>query len=115
MPYDAYDDPELFKAALKMFHTYYKRCLIFALERGAKIIFESWYNCSLSAGWSPAVWREYFMPCIIEDAAILIATELISIFMTMVKLCLFWMISSKLKWIYYPHSAQRNPAVMWMQ
>ena len=65
-----YDDPELFKAALKMFHTYYKRCLIFALERGAKIIFESWYNCSLSAGWSPAVWREYFMPCIIEDAAI---------------------------------------------
>ena len=38
-----YDDPELFKAALKMFHTYYKRCLIFALERGAKIIFESWY------------------------------------------------------------------------
>jgi uroporphyrinogen-III decarboxylase len=65
-----YDDPELFKAAIKMFHTYYKSCLVNALEQGAKIIFESWYNCSLSAGWSPAVWREYFMPCIIEDAAI---------------------------------------------
>lgn len=65
-----YDDPELFKAAVKMFHDYYKTCLLFALKRGAKIIFESWYNCSLSAGWSPAVWREYFLPCIIEDAAI---------------------------------------------
>ena len=65
-----YDDPVLFKATLKLFHDYYKKCLLFALDHGAKIIFESWYNCSLSAGWSPAVWREYFMPCIIEDAAI---------------------------------------------
>ncbi len=63
-----YDDPELFKAALDVFHEYYKKVLLFALERGAKMIFESWYNCSLSAGWSPAVWREHFLPRIKEDA-----------------------------------------------
>ncbi len=65
-----YDDPELFKAAIKVYHGYYKKVLVFALEHGAKMIFESWYNCSLSAGWSPAVWREYFLPCIKEDAEI---------------------------------------------
>ena len=34
------------------------------------MIVESWYNCSISAGWPPDVYREYFLPCVIEDAEI---------------------------------------------
>ena len=65
-----YDDHELLRQAVKVYHEYYKKCLKFALDRGAKMIFESWYNCSLSAGWSPDMYRELFLPCIIEDASI---------------------------------------------
>jgi len=34
------------------------------LERGAQAIFASWYFCSLSVGWSPAIFREVFLPMI---------------------------------------------------
>ena len=65
-----YDDKELFKNIITVFHDYYKECLIYCLENGAKMIMESWYNCSISAGWPPDVYREIFLPCIIEDAEI---------------------------------------------
>jgi uroporphyrinogen-III decarboxylase len=65
-----YDDMRLFKRILGFFHDYYKTCLLTALERGARVIFESWYNCSLSAGWPPAIYRECFLPLIAEDARI---------------------------------------------
>jgi uroporphyrinogen-III decarboxylase len=65
-----YDDISLFKEALKLFHDYYKECLLYCLDRGAKMIFESWYNCSISSGWSPNIYRECFLPYIIEDAEI---------------------------------------------
>ena len=32
------------------------------LEQGAKAIFGCWYYGSLSAGWSPAIFREVFVP-----------------------------------------------------
>lgn len=64
------DDLPLFKRILGFFHEYYKRCLVLALERGARMIFESWFNCSLSAGWPPAIYRECFLPLIAEDARI---------------------------------------------
>lgn len=65
-----YDDNTLFRKTIKVFHDYYKQCLVYCLERGARMIFESWFNCSLSAGWSPTIYRECFLPCIVEDAAI---------------------------------------------
>ncbi len=65
-----YDDKELFKNIITVFHDYYKECLVYCLENGAQMIMESWYNCSISAGWPPDVYREYFLPCIIEDAEI---------------------------------------------
>ena len=34
------------------------------LEAGADAIFASWYFCSLSVGWSPAIFREVFLPMI---------------------------------------------------
>jgi uroporphyrinogen decarboxylase len=33
-----------------------------ALEGGVRIIFGSWFYESLSAGWSPTIWREVFLP-----------------------------------------------------
>lgn len=33
-----------------------------ALDAGVRIIFGSWFHESLSAGWSPATWREVFLP-----------------------------------------------------
>ncbi len=63
-----YDNRELLKAAVKTLHEYYKKCLVFSLERGARMIYESWYNCSISSGWSPQIYEECFLPYIIEDA-----------------------------------------------
>jgi len=34
------------------------------LEAGAKAVFASWYFCSLSVGWSPAIFRKVFLPMI---------------------------------------------------
>ena len=65
-----YDDRDLLFATLRLFHDYYIGLLRYCLERGARMIFESWYNCSLSAGWSPEIYEECFLPLIIEDARI---------------------------------------------
>lgn len=65
-----YTDRELFDGVLQVAHEFYKGLLKACLERGVKIIFESWYNCSLGAGWSPAIWRECFLPRIREDVAL---------------------------------------------
>ena len=40
------------------------------LERGAKILFGSWYFTSLSVGWSPAIFREVFLPWIKAHVAL---------------------------------------------
>ena len=65
-----YDDKELLIATLRTLHDYYVELLNYCLERGARMIFESWYNCSLSAGWSPRIYEECFLPMIVEDARI---------------------------------------------
>jgi hypothetical protein len=40
------------------------------LERGVKVIFGSWYFASLSAGWSPAIYREVFLPMVKAHTAL---------------------------------------------
>jgi len=70
MAFVRYDDREFFDALIKLYHEHYKGHLIHCLEAGAKVIFGSWYNCSMSAGWSPTIYRECFLPCIKEDIAI---------------------------------------------
>jgi len=40
------------------------------LERGADAIFASWFFTSLSVGWSPAMFRELFLPLIREHVAL---------------------------------------------
>ena len=63
---DYYDDRAFFNKLLAIFHQRSLEHLRAALEGGAKFIFGSWYFCSLSAGWSPAIFKEVFLPQIKE-------------------------------------------------
>ncbi len=62
-----YDDRAFFLELLSFFHEYNKTVMKSCLEAGVKVIFDSWYNCSLSVGWSPQIYREIFIPLIKEN------------------------------------------------
>ena len=62
-----YDDNAFLHEVITTFHQYYKKLLKHTLENGASIIFESWFNASLSTGWSPKMYRELFLDKIIDD------------------------------------------------
>ena len=57
-----HDDREMLKELLRVFNTYTQAIMKRALESGAEMIFDAWYNCSLSVGWSPAQWEEIVLP-----------------------------------------------------
>jgi len=63
---DYYDDRAFFDELLGLFHQRSLAQIKAALEGGAEFIFGSWYFHSLSAGWSPAIFREVFVPQIRE-------------------------------------------------
>ena len=63
---DYYDDREMFDSLLAIFHKRSLERIKAALEAGAEGIFGSWYYNSLSSGWSPAMYREVFIPQIRE-------------------------------------------------
>ena len=62
-----YDDPELLVELLRLFHDYRRMILKRILAQGVDVIFEGWYNCSMSVGWSPDQYREIFLPLIEEN------------------------------------------------
>jgi len=55
-------DAPFLAAAFDLFHRYNLRVAKHWLEAGARVIFDSGYNMSLSTGWSPRDWRELFYP-----------------------------------------------------
>jgi len=59
---DYYDDRPFFDAFVDLFHQRSLMQIKAALEGGARFIFGSWYFNSLSAGWSPDIFREVFVP-----------------------------------------------------
>jgi hypothetical protein len=59
---DYYLDRPLFDRLFALFQEYSLGLLKATLERGVKVIFGTWYYASLSAGWSPAIFRECFAP-----------------------------------------------------
>ena len=62
-----YDDRELLRQLLRIFQDYHQAILKRVLQQGVKFIFEPWYNCSMSVGWSPQSFRELFLPLIKEN------------------------------------------------
>ena len=63
---DYYDDRAFFDELVGLFHQRSLAKEKAALEGGAEFIFGSWYFNSLSAGWSPAIFEEVFIPQIEE-------------------------------------------------
>jgi len=62
-----YEDKEMLTELLKLFHSHNQAVMKVCLEAGAEVIFDSWYNCSMSAGWSPQIYKEIFLPLINEN------------------------------------------------
>ena len=67
---DYYENRPFFDAQLALFHERSMQTLRNALEAGVSLIFGSWYYHSLSAGWSPRIFREVFLPQIKEHVAL---------------------------------------------
>ena len=67
---DYYEDRKFFDRMVGMWFDKMMAETKAVLERGAKIIFGSWYYTSLSVGWSPAIFREVFLPQIKAQVAL---------------------------------------------
>ena len=67
---DYYLNRKFFDALLDIFHRRSLGRIKNALEQGAAFIFGSWYFNSLSAGWSPRIFEEVFLPQIREHVAL---------------------------------------------
>jgi len=63
---DYYDNRPFFDELIDLFHRRSMAQIKAALEGGAEFIFGTWYFASLSAGWSPAIFAEVFVPLIRE-------------------------------------------------
>jgi len=61
-------DRPFFDRQFAFFQDYGQRLLQSALEQGVSFIFATWYYGSLSAGWSPAIFRECFVPLMRQQA-----------------------------------------------
>jgi uroporphyrinogen-III decarboxylase len=64
---DYYDNRPFFDELLGIFHQRSLAQIKAALEGGAEFIFGTWYFASLSAGWSPAIFKEVFVPLVREQ------------------------------------------------
>jgi uroporphyrinogen-III decarboxylase len=56
------DDPDLLNEVLDIFHQPLLDSIGWALEDGAEVISVSAYYESMSGGWSPALYRQFFLP-----------------------------------------------------
>lgn len=57
-----YENRELFVALIELFADYGRRQIEELLKKGAPVIFSSWHNLGVSAGWSPGFFREIVKP-----------------------------------------------------
>ena len=62
-----YDDREFLIELLRLFNNHHRAILKRVLEQRVDVIFEPWYNCSMSVGWSPTQCREIFLPFVKQN------------------------------------------------
>ena len=67
---DYFERREFFDVLLNIWHEKMMAELKAVLERGAKAVFVSWYFTSMSVGWSPAIFRDAFLPAIKASVAL---------------------------------------------
>ena len=65
---DYHLDRAFFERMFAFFQEYSFKVLKATLEQGIRFVFGTWYYASLSAGWSPAIFRECFVPLIRQHA-----------------------------------------------
>jgi len=68
MMVDYYDNYDFFKKHIMIHHQHSLSLIKAALEAGAEVIKGSWYFTGISAGWSPKIIKEEFIPLIKEQA-----------------------------------------------
>jgi len=68
---DYYLDRPFFDRMFAFFQEYGQTVLKAALEQGVQYVFATWYYGSLSAGWSPAIFREVFVPLMRQQAELI--------------------------------------------
>jgi len=57
-----YDDRDMLKELVRLFNVHTQAIMQRALEAGMEMIFDAWYNASMSVGWSPKQFQELFLP-----------------------------------------------------
>jgi len=66
----AVSDKQLLQAVIRVAHDVHLDNLRTVLESGHKNIVTSWFQCGPSVGWSPENFKEFFLPLIREDVAL---------------------------------------------
>jgi uroporphyrinogen decarboxylase len=59
-------DPELLKGVCRLANDAHLRNLRAMLEMGLEVVYDSWFQCGPSVGWSPTTYRDIFLPLIQE-------------------------------------------------
>ena len=59
-------EPALLKGVCRLANDAHLRNLHAMLEQGIQVVFDSWFQCGLSVGWSPKTYREIFLPLVKE-------------------------------------------------
>lgn len=70
-----HENEALLDAVIAIADAWAMELLRYALERGARWLFDSFYNFSLSAGWSPRTWRAKIFPLVQRHAALIHAYD----------------------------------------
>ncbi len=60
------DQPELLQEVCRIQNDAHLRNLKVFLDKGIRVVFDSWFQCSMSAGWSIDTYRNIFLPLIKE-------------------------------------------------
>ena len=59
-------EPELLKAVCRVQNDAHLRNLKVFLDKGIRVVFDSWFQCSMSTGWSLTTYKDIFLPLIKE-------------------------------------------------
>jgi hypothetical protein len=59
-------EPALLRGVCRLANDAHLRNLRAMLEQGIQVVFDSWFQCGLSVGWSPRTYRDIFLPLVKE-------------------------------------------------
>lgn len=60
------EDPELLTAVCRLGQSVHIRNLRTMLEKGIRVVYDSWFQCGPSVGWAPQTYQDIFLPLIKE-------------------------------------------------